>query len=329
MNRTEALINEIRRAADALERIASILAQDVAGARVLGNGHCLDTEPQSGTAEPLRPDPDIVQDPDSLIQYLLERGISVKKWREQEEGDEVLDQIALFMGERYHTLRRILELIKRAMNSGNSFTMLLGTQTPEEISNTCQLCTRLHQIAFLSEYEYQRSPRRKLLARPNRIPKALNFFSGQWLERYVKTLVISSARSRGLHIACLANPQISLPNGDDSELDMLFSIEGDVYWFEAKTGDYQQYVSRYERIASVLQLHRDRAFMVLTEVTPQTAAALSGLFNTTVVPIQDLPATVEHLLTRYEHEPDQASPLSAEPSGLAQHFTTSLEGLAR
>jgi len=301
---TEALIIEIRRAADALERIADVLAQNSSFIHAAGNG--------DHAAEHIGPEPNLAEDSTALLEYLRDRGVTVKKRREEEEGDEVLDQIALFIGERYHTLRRVLELIKRAMNSGDSFTMLLGTQTPEEISNTCQLCTRLHQIAFLSEYEYQRSPRRKLSARPNRIPKALNFFSGQWLERYVRTLVLTEAQERGLRAACLANPQISLPNGDDSELDILFSIEGDVYWFEAKTGDYQQYVGRYERLASVLQVDRHHAFMVLTDITAQTASALSGLFGMTVVPIQDLPTIVERMLARYSDAVEQADSL---PSG--------------
>lgn len=306
MNHTEALITEIRRAADALERIADILAQNALPSGEVGNrDHAVPSIPDQ-TANPPELESGFAGDPTPLLEYLGDRGITVKKWREEEEGDDVLDQIALFIGERYSSLRRVLDLIKRAMNAGDSFTMLLSTQTPEEISNTCQLCVRLHEIAFLSEYEYQRSPRRKLSARPNRIPKALNFFSGQWLERYVKSRVLAETRSRGLHTACLMNPQITLPNGDDSELDILISIEGDVYWFEAKTGDYQQYVGRYERLASILQVDRHHAHMVLTDVTAQAAAALSALFGMTVVPIQDLPPVVERLMARYE-EPLQGA----------------------
>lgn len=317
MNHTEALVTEIRRAADALERIADILAQNTLPSGGAGSGDRAAASVQERTAEPTEPESGLAGDSTALLEYLGDRAVTVKKWREEEEGDDVLDQIALFIGERYFSLRRVLDLIKRAMNAGDSFTMLLGTQTPEEISNTCQLCTRLHEIAFLSEYEYQRSPRRKLSARPNRIPKALNFFSGQWLERYVKSRVLAETRSRGLRTACLMNPQISLPNGDDSELDILISIEGDVYWFEAKTGDYQQYIGRYERLASILQVDRQHAYMVLTDVTAQTATALSGLFGMTVVPIQDLPSVVERLLARYG-EPLQGA--DGIESGLHVHL---------
>jgi hypothetical protein len=39
------------------------------------------------------------------------------------------------------------------------------------------------------------------------------------------------------------NPQVILPDGDSFELDILFMIDSDVYWFEAKTGNYIEKLS--------------------------------------------------------------------------------------
>lgn len=233
---------------------------------------------------------------DALHDFLAGRGIGIKHIPPEREYDEVLDRLALFIGNRYDTVRRVYDAIKGSMNTGRLVRLDLRNAAQREIADTCQLCTQLHEIAFLEEYKYFRSPRFELLAKPSRNPKALNFFSGQWLERYAHKQVVSTCEAAGQRYTRIMNPQINLPNGDDFELDLLFAIEDDIFWFEAKTGDYQRYIEKYSRMARFLALEPSRAFLILTDVSEATAKNLQHLFGMTVVAISRFQDELERVL---------------------------------
>jgi hypothetical protein len=86
-----------------------------------------------------------------------------------------------------------------------------------------------------------------------------------------------------------------LPNGDDFELDMLFETEGDVFWLEAKTGDYRKHIEKYSKMSRIIGLDRSHTFMILADgaVTDGLARDLSNLFGMTVVRVEKF---AEHLI---------------------------------
>lgn len=237
-----------------------------------------------------------VNDVNTIFRFLADKNIQVKTFQTDEEIDDVLDNIALFMGNRYNRIKKVYNAIKSKLNTGTGFRIDLKNATQEEVSYSCQLCNSLHQIAFLSDYKYFKSPQFVINGRPNRIPTAINFFTGQWLERFIKTEVKNSIRKleTPIKFAYLTNPQIILPNGDDFELDVLFSIDEEIFWFEAKTGDYQNYVDKYSRMAKLLQLDNKHAFMVLTEVNEQNCIALKKIFGMEVVNIEKFSETFQN-----------------------------------
>lgn len=237
-----------------------------------------------------------INDVNTIFRFLADKNIQVKTFQTDEEIDDVLDNIALFMGNRYNRVKKVYNTIKSKLNTGTDFRLDLKNATQEEVSYSCQLCNSLHQIAFLSEYKYSKSPQFVINGRPNRIPTAINFITGQWLERFIKTEVKNSIRKleTPIKFAYLTNPQIILPNGDDFELDVLFSIDEEIFWFEAKTGDYQNYVDKYSRMAKLLQLDNKHAFMVLTEVNEQNCVALKKIFGMEVVNIEKFSETFQN-----------------------------------
>ncbi len=225
-----------------------------------------------------------INDVNPIYRFLSELNIQVKALQHEDENDGVLDTIALFMGSRYDSIKPVYDKIKSNLNTGRGFRLDLKNVTQVNVGNLCQLCTSLHQIAFLSEYKYLKSPQFLLTGKPNRIPTAINFFTGQWLERFIKTQVIKSINqlNRPFKFAYLNNPQIILPNGDDFELDIIFSIEEEFFWFETKTGDYQNYVEKYSKVAKIMKLNKEHCFMILSEVSDTNATALKTLFGMTV-----------------------------------------------
>ena len=159
------------------------------------------------------------------------------------------------MGTQYSLIKRFYGMIKSSMNSGNSFSINLRDE-PQLIGTTCQVATELYKIAFLEEYGYFRAPRRLLVARASRSPQALNFLSGNWLERYVRNRLICLAKRQTgkIDFSYIANAKVTLSNGDDFEMDLLFHVNDQFYWVESKTGEYQDKVQKYSKIASDLGL---------------------------------------------------------------------------
>jgi hypothetical protein len=280
----------LERIAIALEQIADSLAktnQSKIQPDTIDAESRVSTEP----VEAMSPNNDITR----LRNFLASRGISIKTIHPEQESDETLDKIALFIGNRFESVKRVLDSIKANMNVGRPFSLNLRNESQQTVADTTNLCTNLYNIAFLTAYRYQKSPAYQLYATPSTSPRALNFYSGQWLERFVKAQVVSLLKSKSLEFSYICNAQISLPNGDDFELDMLFETEGDVFWLEAKTGDYRKHIEKYSKMSRIIGLDRSHTFMILADgaVTDGLARDLSNLFGMTVVRVEKF---AEHLI---------------------------------
>ena len=297
----EKLINILERIAVALETIAG--KETIKKSIIESSNEQIFEQPKM-TNEIVNEQLIQLNDINPIFRFLADRNIQVKTFQTDEEIDDVLDNIALFMGNRYNRIKKVYNSIKSKLNSGTGFRLDLKNATQEEVSYSCQLCNSLHQIAFLSEYKYFKSPQFLINAKPNRIPTAINFFTGQWLERFIKTEVKNTIRKldRPVKFAYLTNPQIILPNGDDFELDVLFYIEDEIFWFEAKTGEYQNYVDKYSRMAKLMQLDSKHAFMVLTEVNEPNCVALKKVFGMEVVNIESFSEKFQNAINHLNEE---------------------------
>ncbi|MCS6886388.1 MAG: hypothetical protein RMM17_06780 [Acidobacteriota bacterium] len=233
-----------------------------------------------------------------IVRFLEARGFQIKTIPPEQEGDSTLDRIATFMGERFGSIAELLDNIKSCMNQGSSFTLNLKNYKPQAISDVTNLCVTLYNIAFLTEYNYKNSPLFTLYAVPSTSPKALNFFAGKWLERYIKTVVLSLSQARDLNVSYLCNPQIMLPSGEDFELDMLFEAEDEVFWLESKTGDYRRHIDKYNRVSKLLKLDKAHTFLILTDpnINDNLAEELGSIFSMTVVRIDNFAKRLEAAL---------------------------------
>ncbi len=266
-------------------------------------------EALAGTSVPV-PEPQKVDEQDTgqeapstgaptLEALLNARQITIKHLRAPHAADELLDRLALFLGERYEALADLLHRIKRTMASGRSFTMNIKDLPQTDISSVCQLCSMLHQVALLTRYNYLKSPRYLITATPSREPRVQNFFSGHWLERFILLKVEAIAEQMlGSESAfeSMINPQIVLPNGDDFELDVLARVGDSVFWIEGKTGQYQQHVAKYSRFARLLGLDEESSFMVLTDVSEDQCRELTALYSLNVCPVQHFEAVFRQSL---------------------------------
>ena len=100
--------------------------------------------------------------------------------------------------------------------------------------------------------------------------------------------LVSKELDKDLEFSYLLNPQVILPNGDDFELDLIFHVNDSYYWIEAKSGDYQQHISKYSKMSRILNLDFEHSIMVLTDISPDKSAALTSLFSMTVSSLSQL-----------------------------------------
>lgn len=300
----EELLRILERIASSLEKISNIL--DERGINTFKDSNISKFLPTSNEDKEGMDTEEITERQYIIEKYLSSRNITVKHINQEDEANRIKENIALFIGNRYNSIKIFFDQVKKNMNSGGSIKMDLKNKPQEDISNICQLATMLHEIAYLEEYEYQKSPKYLLFAKPNRIPQAINFFSGQWLEIFIRSQVSILIRQTNPNIkySYITNPQVKLPNGDDFELDILFEIEGEIYWFEAKTGDYQRYVEKYSKISRILNLNRDHSFMILTDIRETATQALTSLFGMNVIKIENFSKEFQKMIEKYSDQID-------------------------
>ncbi len=231
---------------------------------------------------------------DILVEFLESKNIQVKTLPSEDAADDVINSLADFLGSNYDGLRELLSTIKRNMQIGGNFTLSIKKYSQKNISCICQFCTKLHEIAFLEQYKYFKAPQYVIRAKTTALPKAQNFFSGIWLERFVLLSVqkavalVSNDLNKKLQFSYLLNPQVVLPNGDDFELDLLFRVNDCFYWIEAKSGDFQQHIRKYSKISKILNLDYEHSIMVLTDISPEKSDALTSLFSMNVYSLRQL-----------------------------------------
>ncbi len=227
----------------------------------------------------------VEQQTSQIEQFLVERGITIKHIPAEAAFDPVLNSLASYLGTHYETVKPLYQQIKRNMQQGDDFTLMLKDEPSEVISRICQFGKKLYDVAFLEQYRYLRSPHCLLKAKTTRLPTAQNFFSGQWLERYIVQQVqaavgtIRAQTDQSIDFNYITNPQILLPNGQDGELDLIFHVNDAIYWIETKSGDYQQHISKYSMLAKTLNLDANHALMVLTDIPTSRSAELTALFR--------------------------------------------------
>ncbi len=284
----------LERIATALERIADSLS---------GNNNNAISEAVTGEGvnrseiledEGVLTDAKEEDESNAIEEFLNKRNIKIKTVPPEDGADEVINSLSEFLGKNYDGLQELLTKIKRNMQQGGFITLSIKDYPQQDVSNVCQFSTRLYEIAFLEQYKYFKSPQYLIKAKTTTLPTAQNFFSGKWLERYVLLSVQSAVNLASKELdtefafSYLLNPQVVLPNGDDFELDLIFHVNESFYWIEAKSGDYQQHISKYSKMSRILNLDHEHSIMVLTDITPDKSAALTSLFSMTVSSLSQL-----------------------------------------
>jgi predicted Zn finger-like uncharacterized protein len=307
-------IKNLKNKTDSLSRIENVLERIAVSLETIVNtindhhnendselaGQISQPEPEKDSKIQINTD----QRNEMIIHYLEKKSIQIRRLPEAQASDELINSFALYLGDNYDAIEKLYRTIKRTMQKGESFKLHIANEPQKSISAMCQFAYRLYQSAFLADYKYLKSPQFLITARSSSLPNVQNFFSGQWLERYILQKMIEvvdnffNKHATHLKWSYLINPQIILPNEDDFELDILFEVEKHIYWVEAKTGDYQSYIDKYTKMSKILGVDNQHAFMVLTSIDENLCDSLSSMFSMNVCSLNSFMESFDHVLSQ-------------------------------
>ncbi|MCR5662959.1 MAG: hypothetical protein K6G50_12685 [bacterium] len=269
-----------------LERIAVSL-EDIAGS--LREQKALMRRMAAGQPLPLPVKPDYAPEPvdsESDIRSLLAKHYIIFCDAEPtivpDVIDKEMDKIAYYIGMRYRAVEPLMYKLKKFIKPGMStFTLRARGLDPYAIRSMCELCSYLHELAFLEEYHFREAPECKIEAQVNAIGLVQNFISGGWFERYIAKVTADvadhfiKANPQLKSFDILRNVKVETLGREERELDVLLGVGNELYWIECKSGEWQSSLSKYQNIAAEHGFTSDHAFLVIAK----TAAERRGTFS--------------------------------------------------
>lgn len=232
-----------------------------------------------------------------LRTWLADRGITLVQVRSVTPRDAVLDRVARSLGSQYQPLSDLLRALRWSVSSARPANLSLRDSPADTISAVTGACARLHELGLLGYYRYDRNGR-TVAARPSET--AGSFLTGEWLERWVAQRMQAAASAAGVEPLVERNVERRLPDGGQTELDLLAAIGDQPLWVECRTGAYQDRLSRYAQLRRQLGLHPSRALIVLADVADDTAAELSVIHELRIASVSTLDRELGELLAASE-----------------------------
>lgn len=223
------------------------------------------------------PSPNGTQD-QAVLNWLIHQGITVQNYHIPDENEEVFNKLATYLGDKYSDLSYFYIQLKRSFSKGQNLSVNLASRSKTEITYTTQFCSRMSDYAFLSSYQYDRKTK-MLYASPQKKGLVINFITGGWFERFVYLSICELLQEHRQFYRSILNPQIILQNGEDFELDILFLVNQKPFWIECKTGDYQNHVTKYSKMRSVLSIPKACSLLVILGIREQLTQELTNLHD--------------------------------------------------
>lgn len=229
---------------------------------------------------------DAINNINPILRYVYDRKIEIKAYETREDIDDSLDNIALFMGKKYELIKDIHVRFRQNINGIKSIPIDIRKYSQEERNAILGFCQYLNNIGFLSEYRYIRAPHFKVIYEVSKLPLGQKFITGEWIERYVKAQIlryINNNLETPVNFSYIKNVKVRLPDHEDGEIDLLFSIQDEVFWFEAKTKLQDRNSEKIHKIANYLGLDTDHAYLILADEKVKNFQLLSKSIGISVL----------------------------------------------
>ena len=205
--------------------------------------------------------------------YLHNHGFVIERYHEQNEDSSEERSLSKFLGDRHDTTLAPLYNQLRDLEVNQEFTMELADSSPEEISDSVQLCQKLSDVHYLHDYSYRRGAQ---LLQGTLKREGEEYIRGRWLEQYIRRQLVSGFGRAHLGYSLLMNPQLAFVDGQKYELD-LFVLERDSpIWLECTTAkNPKERLSRMRTLRTKLDIPADRTLLIIAGMSNEKIRSLS------------------------------------------------------
>jgi hypothetical protein len=201
------------------------------------------------------------------------------------------DEAAKAIGDGYELFAELIERVRSAYRkSFSALNLELGVE-PEGRSGGEQPMPQAPQLRSfrVTSIRAERSCV-STCSRRRRTP----VFEGGWLEWYAHR---AAGQGRGRGFSCARGVQVTFPNEDLHELDVVFLPDGQPpICIECKSGEFRRDIEKYLRLKRRLGIERGRFIVCATDLTDAQAAGLNSMYDLTFVSLGSLKTHLQTLL---------------------------------
>lgn len=231
-----------------------------------------------------------------IIDWLERQNFTVEGYKEREKSDYIFNEVAMILGQQYRSLKPFYRRIKYRISKGGRISHRFSDKhTMENMDRIRGFCKLLDDRSFLP-CRYL-SKQKMITAEPPANPHMINFFNGDWFELFVYQQICNLFDQQGIEYTSLTQVAGTLENGRDFELDIVFMINEQILWIECKSGqDYNKYLQRYTKLRERMKLPKERAFLVIADLSIKQAAEYTSLWEITVSSIDNFIELISNAL---------------------------------
>ncbi|MGB3614362.1 MAG: hypothetical protein WBA10_11280, partial [Elainellaceae cyanobacterium] len=227
--------------------------------------------------------------------------------------DSLLDSLSAYLGENYATLNKFHRKLKNEVGLKLYFTFANHTQ--REISIHKQFIRQLKSSNFLKLGRIIKRDDRPdyIIAISHDRSDIKAFLNGVWFERYVYHKVAETLKAEGIQHEYLRNPKITYPNGEVSELDLFFLVDGKPLLLECKSGQNHDYdIEKFVRHRRTLGLNAENSIFVVLDIDESEAYIRSKTWEITAVDQIKLIEHIKATIAADDGAQDQDDPLTGD-----------------
>ncbi len=192
------------------------------------------------------------------------------------------DEIALLIGNNFHTLKFISDQIKYNQNKHyKNVNIDLSKKSKIEIKQIKLFCSKLYEYSFISRY-YDEQKEEKIRLILQTAPKIRSFFNGDWMEWFIFMKLLELFQNQNLNASCIRSLQIKFKDGQTNELD-IFSVIRDTIpiCIECKSGEFRGDIDKYLKLRKKLKLPQQQFIICAFGLTSDQTQGLSTMYDLT------------------------------------------------
>lgn len=204
------------------------------------------------------------EDISTLKEILGKNNINLRQLRTVNGVDGIFDYVAAHIGANAKHLAPLMQDFKFVSLNNPEIFSIRDYSEKEKIAAK-QLCSILYNFGFLSGYSYL-SESQTISLTPARIKGLSDLLHGKWLERWVEfriyQIIETLRQNKQLELQVFPNVVIEFPNGVIREIDIVAILNGEMYWFECKTGAIEGSIRSLEKLKAEFGLEDTKLFIV-------------------------------------------------------------------